>query len=264
MEKRKLNLKQVFASIIIIYFILIAWKFTYQLGCFSLLIPILIILILASSFIEIKLNQKKCFKNCYFKDNTIISKILVSPYFTSLYFILVSIVYSITLMYDILNFNIQIYIFIIIFLFIVFYIYLFLLNFFSGVVNDKYLELFTREITAKVSALLLFICYVYFFINGYEPEYLTSTLEETLSIATNSIYSDCLYIETILRVKIEIEAHIWFYMKELDNLDTNKNLKTLSWIGFIIFNTISILGLNRLLVQIVYLTTKIFKDENGK
>ncbi len=260
----EINLKQIVASMVLIYFILIAWNNTYQIGCFSWFIPILITLILASSYIEIKLKEKECYKNCYFKDNTIIPKILMSPYFTSIFFIILSIGYSITLMYDILNYDKWMYVFIIIFIFIVFGIYNYLLNSFSKIINEKHLEIFAREITVKISALVLLIVYIFIYINGYDPEYLESTIEETLYSATNSMSSNCTYIDAILRIKTEIEVYMWFYTKEFDALNSNQNLRVISWIGFIFFNVISILGLNRLIVQIVYLTTKILKDDNGK
>ena len=104
---------------------------------------------------------------------------------------------------------------------------------------------------------------MFIFINSYEPEYLKETLEETLSVATNSISSNCMYIDTILRIKIEIDAQLWFYMTSLDNELGNKNLKIISWVIFIIFNTMSILGLNRLIIQIIYIANKNFKDKNG-
>ena len=85
------ELKVIFASIGIVFLILNAWYFTYHIGCFSLFIPILIMLILASSYIEIKLKQKECFRNCYFKENTLISKLIMSPYLTSVFYILLSI-----------------------------------------------------------------------------------------------------------------------------------------------------------------------------
>lgn len=263
-ENSNKNLKQILGAIIIIYFILIAWSNTYQIGCFSLIIPILITLIIASSYIEIKLKQKECFRNCYFKENTIISRILMSPYLTSMFFVLLSISYTITLMYDILSFRMEFYFIIGIFIFAVYKIYKFLLNFFSGIVNDKHLQIFAREVTSKISSFILFCVYTVIFINGYEPEYLKSTLEETLTFVTNSISSECSYIDFVLRIKIEIEAHMWFYMKELDNLASDKNVKKLAWIGFIIFNALSILGLNRLIIQVVYLVNKILKDEDGK
>ena len=79
--------KQIIASILIIFFLLLAWTYTYNF-CFSLILAVLITLIIASSYIEMKIKQKECFRNCYFKDKTLISKIITSPIFTSIFFIL--------------------------------------------------------------------------------------------------------------------------------------------------------------------------------
>lgn len=257
------ELKVIFASIGIVFLILNAWYFTYHIGCFSLLIPILIMLILASSYIEVKLKQKECFRNCYFKESTLISKLIMSPYLTSIFYILLSTSYTVTLICNILFFDMKFYLLISIFIFISFKIYLFISNLFSGIVNDKQLEIFSREITSKITAFLLFSIYMFIFINSYEPDYLKETLQETLNVATKSISSNCMYIDTILRIKIEIDAQLWFYMTTLDNELANKNFKIIYWVSFIIFNTMSILGLNRLIIQIIYIANKNFKDKNG-
>jgi len=256
--------KQIIASILVIFFILLAWIYTYNIACFSLLIPVLIALVLSSSYIEIKMKEKKCFRNCYFKKNTFIAKILISPVLTSIFFILLSLSYTLSLMYNILTFDKTIFLSIGIFIFLVFGIYNYILRYFVDIINEKHLEIFAREFTIKISALILFCIYLFIYFNSYEPEYLRETLLETVNIATNSISSNCHFIDLILRVRIEIESQVWFLMKGSNNFLEEKNVKTIFWIGFIIVNSLSILALNRFIIQIIYLIKKLIREKDEK
>ena len=112
--------------------------------------------------------------------------------------------------------------------------------------------------------MILFCIYLFIYLNSYEPEYLRGTLSETIKIATNSISSSCQLIDVILRVRIEIESQIWFLMKGSNSFLDENNIKTILWLGFILINSLSILGLNRFIVQIIYLIKKIIKEKNAK
>ncbi|MCT7464901.1 hypothetical protein N5S72_10620 [Aliarcobacter cryaerophilus] len=255
-----INSKIILSSIGLALIILIFWKLTYHVGCIAFLIPIFITLILASSYIDMKLKQKECFKNCYVNDNTFIAKFLTSPYLTSIFFIVLSIIYTINLMHDILNFSIGFYFVLIILIFITFHIYNFFLKFFKNHINDKHIEIFAREATSKISAIILFIIYIIFYLNSYDPDYLRESLNETVTLASNSISSQCYLIDFILKIKREYESIILFGMNSIDN-----NFKEEAWVIFIIFHGLSILGLNRLLIQIIYLMNILFKrDMNGE
>ena len=87
---------------------------------------------------------------------------------------------------------------------------------------------------------------------SYEPTYIRATLEETLLVASNSINSTCSYIDYILRVKVELDARIWWILKKSDLILEDSILKGLLWLIFVIVNTIGVLGINRFIVEIVY------------
>ncbi|MDT8338340.1 MAG: hypothetical protein RQ763_03980 [Sulfurimonas sp.] len=258
------NIRQVLGAIAVIFLVLILWVYTYKLGCFSLLMPIIVTVVIASGYIEIRMKQKECFRDCYFKKNTLISKILTSPVLPSIFFILLSISYSLSLMYLSINFDSVFYLLLTLFIAAVFGIYRFFLNFFANIVNDKHLEIFARETTVKISALILFCGYAYLFLNSSEPEYLRETLKETLTAATNSISSNCSFVDVVLRTQTEVDSRIWFLMKESNSAIEEQSSKNILWISFMILNSLAILGLNRFIVQVIYLLNKIIKRNDGR
>lgn len=258
------DIRQVIGAAAVIFLVLLLWVNSYKMGCFSLLMPIIVTVAIASSYIEIRMKQKKCFRDCYFEKSTLISKFLTSPVLTSILFILLSISYSLTLMYISINFDSVFYMLLIIFIAAVFGIYRFFLSFFANIVNDKHLEIFARETTVKISALILFCIYAYLFLNSNEPEYLRETLIGTINVATNSISSNCSFIDNVLRVQTEIDSRVWFLMKESNSAIEEQNSKNILWIGFILMNSMAILGLNRFIVQVVYLLNKIIKRNDGR
>lgn len=261
---KTLFFKQIFASILIIFFILLSWKFTFNLWCFSLLIPILIMFVLASSFIELKMNQKKCFRNCYFKENTLVSKVLTSPFFTIIFFLILSFSYTMTLMYNILTFEKIFYFIIVSFIVLTFLIFRFFIKIFRNIVNEVHLEIFAREVTAKITAFILFCIYFYLILNSYEPEYLKQTAIQTANAASNSIASNCKISDLILRFQAEISSQVWFLIKESNSLIPKDIMKTILWLAFIFINALSVLGLNRFIVQVIYLVNKLMKKDSEK
>ena len=242
-------------AILIVMFTLLSWKTTYSLGCFSLLIPLIYCFVIASSFIEIRMKEKECYKNCYFKENTLLASMITSPYFTSLIYIILSITYTFSFMYNTLSYGIIFYGIIILFILLSNYLYKSLLHFFSKIINEKHMDIFTREITIKITAVLLFIFYSAYFMYGYEP-HLKETIGATILEATNSIRSSCILIDYIIRIYVEIDYTVLFVTKVTSNNMDNSNINNLIWVAFIVMNTLSILGLNRFIMQIIYFLNK--------
>lgn len=240
----------------ILFTILLLWKITYYLECFSLITPLAFVLIIAYSFIEIKLRQKECFKNCYFKEDSFLARVITSPYFTSIVFVILSLVYTFSFIYNSINFDIKFYLLLMFFVVVAFHIYKFFIKRFSNMINEKHLKIFAREITIKITAIILLFLYGVYFIYGYEPSYLKDTLELTIQEATNSIHSNCAVIDLVLRVQAEIDSTILFFLKATTNSIENKDTNNLIWVGFIVLNSLSILGLNRFIIQIIYLVDR--------
>lgn len=253
-----MNLKKYKILIIsfLIFFILFAWKMTYSLGCFSLLLPLIYVLVIAYSFVEIRMREKECFKNCFIRNDTFWASIIVSPYFTSLVYVILSLFYTFSFMYNTLNYGIFFYVIIFVYIIISSYIYKYIINISTNIINEKHKRIFSREVTIKISAIILFIVYILYFMYEYEPSYLRETIESTLLVATKSVGSNCIFIDYVVRFQVEIDATILYITKIASINVTSSDINNLIWVVFIIMNTLSILGLNRFIIQIIYMIDK--------
>jgi uncharacterized membrane protein len=243
-------------SIITILSTLYFWKIFYIYNCWVLIFPLFILLVISSSYIQLKLQERRCFRECYFQKNSFLSKMFSSKILVIIFYILLSVMMSVTTIYSVIDFSDELWIYLIIHIFIVVILYKSLLKIFSKVITDRYLPLFAREWSINISTIFLLGAFVYITLNTYEPSYLSDTLQDTITKASHSIGSQCEYIDTILRIKIELDSTFWWITNKATYFIKDKMLNSIVWIVFIIINSIALLGLNRFIVQIVHTIDK--------
>lgn len=248
-------------SIISPIFILLLIKLTYSYPCYFLIIPTIISFFIAYSFFEKKMREKTCFRNCYLKQKTFLARIIISPYLSIFIYFILSIIYTISIVYISISFEWYFYLFLALFIFIVFFLHNVFLSLFSKTVNEEYLNIFVKEFTIKVSSLILFMFFIFYFLYSYEPSYIKESLEESLSLATNYFSSNCQYLDYILRLKAELDTHYWFITKYGSRAIDDENINNIIWFSFIIANAVSILGLNRFLIQIIGVSLNLTKKK---
>jgi hypothetical protein len=252
------NIKLFIGSIVVIFLVLFGWKITYSHGCLALVFPLILLTVIAWGLIEIKIHRRLCFKNCYFKETAFLAKILTSKVSTTVLYLLASIAMAVSIMHSIIDYPLELLGYIVLHIIIVIIVFKFLNKQLASSIHTKYLSLFSREMTIKISMLLLFFAYIYIVFNGYTPTYLRETLEETIRIATNSIHSQCYIVDYVLRLKTELDAWFWWSFFATSDAMGNGILKYSMWIGFITVNGLAILGINRFIVQIVYILNIMF------
>lgn len=248
-----LNIKLVVGSILSIFLIFLLWESTYKYSCLSLIFPIIILFVISTSFISKKMQERICHKNCYINNSSILAKFLTSRIMVTIFYIIVSIFMAITIMQNILEFTSQLWTYFLIHILLVIYLYKIFLRMLKNTINESFLKIYVREITINMSSLILFLVYVFIIIKfGYLPEYMDDTLELTLQNATNSVKSDCIYIDYILRIKTEIDASFWFMLNQGTEILKEKYFVAMVWLTFIFINGFALLGINRFIVQTVY------------
>ncbi len=248
-----LNIKLVVGSILSIFLIFLLWESTYKYSCLSLIFPIIILFVISTSFISKKMQERICHKNCYINNSSILAKFLTSRIMVTIFYIIVSIFMAITIMQNILEFTSQLWTYFLIHILLVIYLYKIFLRMLKNTINESFLKIYVREITINISSLILFLVYVFIIIKfGYLPEYMDDTLELTLQNATNSVKSDCIYIDYILRIKTEIDASFWFMLNQGTEILKEKYFVAMVWLTFIFINGFALLGINRFIVQTVY------------
>lgn len=260
-EKPINNVKPSIASIFAIFVILFGWKITYSYHCLALVFPLMLLIVISWSLIEIKIHKRLCFKNCYFKETSFLARFFTSKITVTIFYLLASVVITVSAMYSLINYPKELWVYIALHTIVVMVIFKFLNKKLASSIHAKYLSLFSREMTINISMVLLFSVYVYIVVNGYEPAYLKPTLDETIKFATNSIHSQCYIVNYILRLQTELDAWFWWSVIYASDTMDNGFLRYFMWIGFIIINGLAVLGINRFIVQIVYLLNIIFNIE---
>ena len=169
---------------------------------------------------------------------------------------------TISIMYGVIDYVNEIWIYLPIHAVLVVLLYIGIGKVLRNTVKENYLSIFSRESTINISSLILLIVYIYLFVNGYEPLYLSDNLRETMENASSSISSSCSTIDVVLRVKVELDSLFWWLTSQSAEKASNELTSLLIWLIFIFINSLAILGLNRYMAQIVYLLDKMLNKGN--
>ena len=232
-------LKLLFASTLTIFLVLLSWRNTYDYNCYMLIFPIMLLLVISYSFIELKMNERLCFKNCYFREDSFFAKLLSSRVLVSIFYLLVSIMMTISILSGIIEYQKELwfYLFGHIILMITLYKYFYYL--FQNTIKDSYRAILAREWAINIGAIFLIGIFIYISINSYEPEYLQDSLQNTIFNASNSIFSNCHMVNYILKFKIEIDSLFWWIVTQSSNGIDNQLAKIGIWLGFLFINSLA-------------------------
>ncbi len=246
-------------SALVLFLTIFFWRETYSHHCLSLIFFLIILGVISASFISIKMQERNCFKNCYFKESSIFSKMLSSRVLVTLFYFIISILMTISIMHAVVSFSMDILIYLLLHVALVTLIFIYLNRLLSSTVKLKYLYILSREITITISSIFLFAVYLYLGLYGYEPLYLQESLTQTIKSASNIMGSDCYYIDYVLRLKSELDGWMWWMITKSSLTIQNGFVNVIIWIVFMIVNAFAIVGINRFIVQIVYMLDEIFE-----
>ncbi len=258
-QKMITYLKLIFASILTIFLVLLSWRNTYDYNCYMLIFPIMLLLIISHSFIELKMKERLCFKSCYFKANSFFAKLLSSKVAVTIFYILVSIMMSISALSGVIEYPKELWIYLLIHTLLMIFLYKYFYYIFKSTIRDSYRSILAREWAINIGAIFLIGVFIYISLNGYEPKYMQSTLHETIIVASNSIVSSCSIVNYILKFKIEVDSLFWWIITQSSDGIHNQLAQLGIWLGFLFMNSLALLGVNRFMAQIIYLLDKLFK-----
>ncbi len=256
------NIKLYIASMMIIFLTFSSWVQFFQLNCWFLISPMIVLLVISHSFIQLKMHERVCFKNCYFKDESLFSKMLTSKITVIIFYVIISVFMTFSVLYAIIEYSWGLWVYLFVHTAFVLMVYRFLDHLFKNTVHSKFRPIFAREWTINIGAVPFILVYIYFITDGYEPSYLRSSLEETYQVASNSIYSACHIISDSLRLQREIDSISWWTVVNGTSVSKHQILNMSTWILFIATNSLVVLGMNRFIVQIIYLIDRLFKKIN--
>jgi len=257
-----ISIKRLIASLLTIFLILFSWIISYEYHCIAIIFPIIILAIISHSFIELKMQERRCLKKCYFKKETIVARILSSRSTVVVVYLILSIMMSITIVSSAIDYTPIWWLYLVVHTLLSLILYRAISYASLSTINSSYHKLFAREWTINGMTLLILPFFIYLSLNSYTPEYLKEGFVETLDSASSTISSECIIINRILTWSRELDALLWWLVYSSATYAKASWIKAIIWIGFIIYNSIALLGINRLIVQIIYIIDIIFKRKN--
>ncbi len=97
--------KTILGTSVIVGALLGLWRWTYDKFCFSLVFVLLILGIVAYSYISLKMHQRKCFAKCFVNSESFLSKMLHSPIMVIFFYFIFSIFTSVSIAYSVLDYS---------------------------------------------------------------------------------------------------------------------------------------------------------------
>ena len=254
-----MQLKQFFGTFSLVYILTLFFLYTYANTCLSFLPFLIVLLILSWSLIEFKLQQRKCISSCLFTKNSLLYRFFTSPYLLTLFLTSYSIVLTTTVFLELLFFTKVIWIYLVFHTVFMVYLYNKLLNTLKPSVTPQMLKLVAREFSIKIGSLMLFILFSVVLYYSDTPEYIASSITQTqLNIAHSTIGSSCTIVDTLIQVKLYLYTNSYWALSNITGTLQNEYVKYILWVLFIITNSLSALGLSRVIAQIIYMIDKYF------
>ncbi|QQW81826.1 hypothetical protein [Helicobacter pylori] len=256
--------KNILYASVIVGVLLGLWRWIYDKSCSSLLFVLLILGIVAYSYISLKMHQRKCFANCYVNRESRLFTILHSPIIVSCFYVIFSIFTSVSIAYSVLDYNWMMWGIVFCTILVCAAVFGVFEKMLKNIVKEDYLMLMSREASSLVGALFFVVLSCYVIYTNNIPGYLKPALIDTIRAASDSIYSSCDYTDYFLKARKMLEGFAWWGMFKAESMGMNKGFMFAGWVAFIFYNALSGIAISRLIAQIIYCLSKYFRGECGK
>ncbi|WRE32245.1 hypothetical protein KVE90_01885 [Helicobacter pylori] len=258
--------KIILGASVIVGALLGLWRWTYDKLCFSLVFVLLILGIVAYSYISLKMHQRKCFANCFVNSESFLFEMLHSqiPIMVTCFYFIFSIFTSVSIAYSVLDYNWMMWGIVFCTIVVCAVVFGALEKMLKNIIKEDYLTLISREVSTFVGTLFFIGLSCYVICHGNMPDYLRPALIDTIKAASDSAYSNCDYTSYVLEFKKMLEGVTWWGMHKAESMGLNKGFMSASWVAFIIYNALSGIAISRLSAQIIYWLSKCIRSEYGK
>lgn len=238
---KNFRLKVAILSVLLVELLLSSWQVAFQ-SCFGLIIFSIFIIIILWSSIQIRVQQRVCFRNCYLKEQSFLFNLLTSNKLTILVSIVTSFFIALVVSDVTMKIGIELLIYISIHTFLMSILFISLKNKMKKSTHKVLTTLFAKEIAIKVGSMLMLIAFA------------LDILYNNKVNADFRIYSNCNLIDQILNVNFLINKNI---VQVVDTINT-----WWSWSLYVLYSAIASFGLNRVVMQIVYSVDKAMEQKN--
>jgi hypothetical protein len=245
--------------------LLLIWKLVYHIGCYTMVLPIVIGIIIMLSVRESFIKSKACVADCYFKDKSFFDTLMRGRIFVNILSLIVSLVLSLTLMLYLTISSLNELVFLFFDIFIIYILYIWLINSTKNSLNDKIRYSIIKDWVVSINSFLFLLVLIYIKLNSYVPSYIENSLTQSIENASILMHSSCNVVDYLVKVNIEKEAMSWWLMLNINHNIDNENYRLISWIIFLLNGGLSMFAYSRFMIQLLDFSYRMKKgDKNEK
>ena len=241
-----------FLALLGAFVLLLIYQQTYMLGCiFSLSIPLLVTLIITYSLANMKLAQRRCLAECYFVQDSFLSKLVKSPLFLTFISFFLALFVALFLFTSLPLIDLWGVGILLLDSFALGFAYIYLLAKFRSTLKEQMRERVVIAFITWVNVAVMALFYAAMQYYASPPIDLQNGLEQNMVLFSNSVASECGFLNTLLKLNAEAQVlqwHTWNYLIDALEQDTLRLGTTLL---FLLQGGLLFFALSRYILEVV-------------
>jgi len=254
-----------FAVSLIGFIILLIWLQTSKYWCYSLVIPLLFLVLITKNSYTYAKAKKICLGKCYFNEKSLLYYFWTRKVYIFLVSLFVGTFLTTTLVMASTQFTFVDIALLFADTFLLVMIYILLEK--NHTFNEEVERPIIKNITAWINSLLM--VGVFFIVAYYQtpPEYLQTDFQSTLDIIQKQNYSRCERIDFVAYVSSGVIALKWWLLAKATFMLENQYFLKLLWIVQLLGNYMMLFAYSRFILEMIDLFTSnkhsAKENENG-
>lgn len=249
-------------GVVTAFVLLLIFKQIFYFSCFiSLAIPLLVTLIITYSLARMKMLQRACLAECYFVDNSFLSRLVKSPFLPLFMSFLLATFVSLFLVISLVFMgNFELFLLFVDLLLLTF-AYHYLLAKLSTSLKEPMAGRVLIAMLTWLNVLLMALVYATMQYYSAPPFDLAYGLEHNILTLSNSVASECGFLNALLKLNAELQVlgwHGWDYLIRTLSEDTLRLFGTLL---FLLQGGVLFFALSRYLLEVLYFISGLEKKD---
>jgi hypothetical protein len=235
---------------------LLGWSLIYPLGCWSALLPAIVAAVLTLARRDRLAWRRRCLADCLFTSGSPLHRLLRSRALITLGAAAVALLLTGVLVVSIPRWDFTILAVVALDGLLITALFAWLYHVSGGWlgVNPTHRTLFARVWTVRVNVLAMLPLLMLVQLQQPAPDYLDrdGQLRATLQAASASVTSECVAVDTLVRLGREGEAFAWWAILKATQAIEQRLLRWIAWLVFLLSGSLSLWAYGSFCVQLVH------------
>lgn len=235
---------------------LLGWSLIYPLGCWSMLLPAIVAAVLTLARRDRLAWRRRCLADCLFAGGSPLHRLLRSRFLITLAAAGVALMLTGVLIITIPRWDFTILAIIALDGLLITALFAWLHRLSGGRlgVNPAHRTLFARVWTVRINVLTMLPLLMLVQLQQPPPDYLDRDghLRATLQDASASVTSECVPVDTLVRLGREGEAFAWWAILKATQAIEQRLLRWIAWLVFLLSGSLSLWAYSSFCVQLVH------------